>query len=212
MTSSITQVFAMFDTSVVSDALDEHGIDGVIDGISPADPDQTVVGRAHTMRFEEAETQDEETNFPYAMLHELVENHVLVIDGVGPDISCWGGNASRLAENAGVNGIVVDGGYRDVPEIRAGTFPVFGRAPTPKTGQRRVTVEEIGEPLDIDGVTVRPDDLIVADATGIVVVPADDAEAIASTAEKTLREELLVEEKIENGASVSDLQRDDHEF
>lgn len=212
MTSSITQVFGMFDTSVVSDALDEHGIDGVIDGISPADPNQTVVGRAHTMRFEEVETRDEETNFPYAMLHELVEDHVLVIDGVGPDISCWGGNASRLAENAGVNGIVVDGGYRDVPEIRAGTFPVFGREPTPKTGQRRVTVEEIGEPLDIDGVTVRPDDLIVADATGVVVVPANDAEAIASTAEKTLREELLVEEKIETGASVSDLERDDHEF
>ena len=212
MASSITNVYSMFDTSIVSDALDKHDIDGVITGLPPAAPDQTTVGRAHTMRFELVEDPGERTNFPYAMLNELREDRVLVIDGVGPDVSCWGGNASRLAENAGVTGMVIDGGYRDIPEIREGSFPVFARQPTPKYGQRRLAVEEVGEPLDIDGVTVNPDDLIVADATGVVVVPADEVAAVAETAEATLRGELLVERKIEIGATVSDLQSDDHEF
>lgn len=212
MSRSATDVFEAFDTSIVSDALDRHGIDGVINGLPPAHPDHVVVGRAHTLRFEPAAEPDSETNFPYAMLDELVADRVLVIDGVGPELSCWGGNASRLAANAGMNGIVVEGGYRDVSEIREGSLPVFGRAPTPKTGQRRLVVEAIGEPVEIDGVTVSPDDLIVADATGVVVVPSNHITAVAETAEEILGEELLVEAKIDAGATVSDLESDDHEF
>lgn len=215
MSQSAEDLFELFDTSVVSDALDRHDGGGVINGLPPAHHEHAAVGRAHTLRLEEVEVKNadgSDTNFPYALLHELAADRVLVLDGADPGISCWGGNASRLAENAGVNGIVVDGGYRDVPEVRAGSFPVFGRAPTPKTGQRRLSVEAIGEPVEIGGVTVAPDDLIVADATGIVVVPADSVSDVAETAEGILREELLVEKKIEAGATVPDLESDEHDF
>ncbi|THE64130.1 RraA family protein [Salinadaptatus halalkaliphilus] len=212
MSRSITDVYRSFGTSIVSDALDEHGIDGVITGLEPVHPSHAAVGRAHTLRLEAAPNPGTETNFPYAMLHELVADRVLVLDGGGPGLSCWGGNASQLAANAGVEGLVVDGGYRDVAEIRAGSFPVFGRAPTPKTGQKRLTVEEIGEPVTIGDVTVSPDDLLVADATGVVAVPADAVADVAETAEEILGEELLVESKIDGGATVADLERDAHEF
>lgn len=216
MTASITDVYRMFDTSIVSDALDRRGIDGVATGLSPANSARasvrTVVGRAHTMRFERVAERGSETNFPFAMLNELAPDRVLVIDGADPELSCWGGNASRLAANAGVNGVVVDGGYRDASDVSEGSIPVFGRAPTPKTGQRRVTVEGVGEPVEIGGVVVAPDDLIVADATGVVVVPADETAAVAEAAEDILAEELLLEEKIANGATVADLQRDGHAF
>ena len=211
MTETVAGTFRLFDTSIVSDALDDHGIDGVITGIEPAHTSQRAVGRAYTMRFERVD-EPGETNFPFAMLHELAADRVLAIDGVGPDLSCWGGNASRLAANAGVSGVVVNGGYRDVPEIREGGFPVFARGPTPKTGQRRVTVEGVGEPIEVDGVTVAPGDVIVADATGVVVVPADEAAAVAETAESILGEELLLEAKIDAGATVADLERDGHAF
>lgn len=207
-----TEVFRSCDTSIVSDALDEHGIDGVITGLEPVGQRQTLVGRAHTIRLERTQTPGSETNFPYAMLDELVADRVLVLEGVGPELSCWGGNASRLAANADVEGIVIDGGYRDVREIRNGSFPVFGRAPTPKTGQRRIAVDVVGEPVEIDGVDVAPDDLLVADATGVVAVPADVVPAVAATAETILEEERAVERKIEAGATVSELEQDDHQF
>lgn len=212
MSQTVTDVFESFDTSIVSDALDQHGIDGVINGIEPTHPDHSTVGRAHTLRLERANNPGTDTNFPYAMLHELVADRVLVMEGVDPSISCWGGNASKLAANAGMNGIVIEGGYRDIPDIRAGSIPVFGRSPTPKSGQQRLVVEEIDSPIEVDGIEVAPDDLIVADATGIVVVPADDIEAVAETAEGILGEELLVETKIDSGATVPDLESDDHEF
>jgi len=213
MSQDVTDVFGMFDTSVVADALDDHGIDGVVRGIEPTVDDWHAVGRAHTMDFEVVENPGaEETNFPYAMLSELREDRLLVIDGTGPERSCWGGNASRLAANAGVEGVVIDGGYRDVPDIRDGSFPVFGRARTPRTSQRRVTVESVGEPVTVDGVEVAPGDVVVADATGVVVVPADDAAAVAETAEEILAEERLLEAKIDSGATVADLRADDHSF
>lgn len=212
MPSTTTDAYRLFDTSVVSDALDEHGVGGVITGLEPVDPSHAAVGRAQTLRFEATDAPESETNFPFAMLEELAADRVLVVDGVGPDVSCWGGNASSLAAAAGTNGVVVDGGFRDASDVRESDLPLFARSPTPRTGQRRVTVEEVGEPVEIGGVTVASEDVVVADATGVVVVPDDHAAAVADTAEEILAEELLLEEKIANGATVADLRRDDHAF
>lgn len=202
--------YRTFDTSVVSDALDQHGIDGVVRGLEPAHSDFTAVGRARPLRFERA-NGDEGTNFPYAMLEALAPDRVFVIDGVD-DASAWGGNASKLAAGAGLAGVVVDGGFRDVPDVREVGVPVFGATRTPTTGQGRVRVAGVDEPVTVRGVTVAPGDVVVADATGVVVVPEGEAVAVADTAEGILGEELLLERKIDAGATVADLRDDDHEF
>jgi regulator of RNase E activity RraA len=205
--------YRLFDTSLVSDALDDHGFDGVIQGLAPAHTDFTAVGRARPMRFERVGggRREEATNFPYAMLERLAADEVFVIDGVD-DCSAWGGNASKLAAAAGLAGVVVDGGYRDVPDLRTEDLPVFGATPTPQTGQRRVRVESVGDPIEVRGVTVEAGDVVVADATGVVVVPQAEAAAVADTAEATLGEERLLEAKIDAGATVADLRDDAHEF
>ena len=203
----------MFDTPTVADAMDEHGLDGVLTGFETPDQSWVAVGRADTVRLEPApDPGAAATNFPFAMLSELTADRVLVVSGADPTVSCWGGNASRLAAAAGTNGVVVDGGYRDAPAVGDGAVPVFGRARTPRSGQRRVTIAETGDPVTVDGVEIAPDDVIVADPTGVVVVPADEARAVAETAEEILAEERLLEAKIANGATVADLQTDGHSF
>lgn len=207
--STVTR-YEKFDTSIVSDSLDEHGIDGVITGLSPAHPDHCSVGRAKPMRFTRVDDPGDQTNFPFEMLDQFERDAVLVINGVDDSLSCWGGRASQLAAAADVNGVVIDGGYRDTNDIHHSSFPVFGSAPTPRTGQRRVEVTSTDDPVSLDGVTVEPGDIVVADSTGVVVVPAAKAEAVIETAEQIFAEELLIEEKIENGATVDDLR--DHTF
>lgn len=202
-------VFEKCDTSVVSDAMDEHGLDGVVTGLEPVAPTHAAVGRARPLRFERART-DGLTNFPYAMLEALAADELLVIDGVGPDLSCWGGQASAVAAQQGVAGVVVDGGFRDVPDIHEGSFPVFGRQPTPKTGQGRVRVASTDAPVTVDGVRVEPGDVVVADATGVVVVPADHEAAVAETAAEGLAAESDLSEKVAEGRDVSDI-RDEHD-
>lgn len=201
--------YRAFDTSVVSDALDDHDIDGVVDGISPAGGEPHAVGYARPVRLERARG-GETTNFPHAMLSAMEPDDALVVSGVSPTISCWGGNACRLAANAGVAGVVVDGGYRDVGEVRAGGFPLFGAASTPRSGQRRVRVAATDEPVTVDGVRVAPGDVVVADSTGVVVVPAEDAAAVADTAADLLAAERELEAAIDGGATVDDLR--DREF
>ena len=203
--------YRTFDTGIVADALDEHGIDGVVQGLTPASLDHAAVGRARPMRFERVESVEEGTNFPYAMLSELAADRVFVVDAAD-DASAWGGNASKLAAQAGLAGVVVNGAFRDVTEVCDVGVPVFGATRTPKTGQGRLHVDAVDEPVTVRGGDVAPEDVVVADATGVVVVPADEADAVADTAERILGEELLLEEKIRAGATVSDLRDDAHEF
>jgi 4-hydroxy-4-methyl-2-oxoglutarate aldolase len=75
-----------------------------------------------------------------------------------------------------------------------------------------VRVESVGDPIEVRGVTVEAGDVVVADATGVVVVPQAEAAAVADTAEATLGEERLLEAKIDAGAAVADLRDDAHEF
>ena len=117
-----------------------------------------------------------------------------------------------LAANAGVNGVVINGGCRDIAEIRESDLPVFSTGHTPRTGQRRVRVSSVDEPITVSGIDVSSGDIVVADATGVVVVPRDVAGEVLQTADEIFSREALLEAKIENGASVDDLQKKQYEF
>lgn len=211
---TILETFTECDSNVVSDALDavEPDTGGIITGLAPAHPTHTAVGVARPLGFERV-TSGEPTNFPFAMLDQITEGEVFVIDADGePAVSCWGGMASLLAASGGMNGVVVNGGYRDATDIRNGDFPVFGAARTPVTGQRRMRVVSTDEPITVDEVRVAPGDIIVADGTGVAVISAPIAEAVASEAERILEEEKVIEDRIADGATAADLQREGREF
>lgn len=211
------EVYAVFtecDSNVVSDALDatspERG--GIITGLPPAHPRHTAVGIARPLAFERVSGGDP-TNFPFAMLECLTDGEVFVIDGGDdPNVSCWGGMASLLAAASGMAGVVINGGYRDATDIRDGEFPVFGATQTPVTGQRRMRVVSTDEPLTIDDVEIAHGDVIVADATGVAIVPAEAAQTVAAEATEIIEEEAIIEDRIAAGASAADLQEEGREF
>lgn len=200
--------FAEFDTPLVSDALDEAGIDGVLAGLPPVRPEYDAVGRARPIRIERVEDTDQ-VNFPSEMLTQFRADEFLVIASGTDDLSCWGGMASRLAAREGVRAALIDGGFRDVPQIRRGSFPVFGRKPTPKTGQGRLRVVSTSDPVTIDDVEIHTDDVVVADATGVTVVPSGDAEVVLETARRIDDDESSLVSAIETGRGVAEI---DDEF
>ncbi|MFB6191867.1 MAG: RraA family protein [Haloarculaceae archaeon] len=190
--------------TVVADALDEHGTGGVIGGIDPAHPDHVAVGRAIPVRMERVET-DEHTNFPRALFEAFEPGGAFVVSSPTDRLSCWGALASRLADRAGMGGVVIDGGFRDVPEIREGAFGVFGADTTPRSGQKRLRVAAVGEPVEVDGVEVAAGDAIVGDATGIAVVPAAEAPAVAGTVGEILDKEAALDRKVADGYTAERL-------
>jgi 4-hydroxy-4-methyl-2-oxoglutarate aldolase len=103
---------------------------------------------------------------------------VLVIDSRGHVESCSGGSGMLIAPiRQGLAGVVVDGAWRDIPDLQALNFPIFGRGACP-VSRSKSQLGEINVPICCGGVVVNAGDLIVADAEGIVVVPRTEATSV----------------------------------
>lgn len=173
-------------TSTLANALDHVGLtDNVIAHIKPVAPGFKFIGPAVTIRqsagpFGTYGSQDFKVG---AMIDAAHAGDIIVVDAAGAECSTWGGMASCAAKVKGIAGLLVDGGVRDLEEMIEFEFPVFARHMIPTTGRTRLKVEAINVPVTIDGVRVDPGDIIVADGTGVVVLPAARAQEIANIAE-----------------------------
>jgi len=123
-------------------------------------------------------------------------------------VSCWGGILSLGAARRGVRGVVADGVCRDVAEARELEFPVFSRGAIPATARGRLQQRSTGEPVAIAGLTVRQGDVVVADETGLAVVPRERAEEVASIAEAVVQRERAIADEVRAGAPLSQAMHD----
>jgi regulator of RNase E activity RraA len=81
-------------------------------------------------------------------------------------------------------GAVIDGGVRDVPQLRKIGFPVFATGVVPSTSVGHYRFAGSNIPVVCDGVSVHPADVVVADNDGVVVVPRAQAVAVLSLAQQ----------------------------
>lgn len=107
-----------------------------------------------------------------AALESAGHGRVLVVDGGGSlRRALVGGNLAGAAARNGWAGLVVDGCVRDVAELAQAAVGIRALALMPLPTERR-QAGLVDQPVRIQGVWVRPGDWLVADADGIVVMPA----------------------------------------
>lgn len=105
-------------------------------------------------------------------------NDILVIDARGDvSFSYAGFNAARTPRDRGLKGIIVDGGLRDQDEFDEVGFPVFGRG-VATSASPKGKAGDINVPVSCGGVIVNAGDLIIADQTGVAVIPAEYIEQV----------------------------------
>lgn len=96
--------------------------------------------------------------------------YVMTVEG-GADIAGMGGLMGTAMSARGYAGAVIDGGVRDIPQLKRVQFPVYALGPVPSTSVGHYRFAGSNIPIVCDGVRVEPGDVIVADQDGVVVVP-----------------------------------------
>jgi len=102
----------------------------------------------------------------------------------GADIAGMGGLMGTTMYSRGYAGAVVDGGVRDIAQLRRIGFPVYALGPVPSTSVGHYKFAGANIPLLCDGVPVEAGDIVVADADGVVVVPRARAQEILALAQQ----------------------------
>ena len=103
---------------------------------------------------------------------------VLVVDvGQVADRGYWGEVLTTAAEAAGLAGLILDGGVRDVAALEAHRFPVFSAA-IALTGASKDKPGTVGVPVRVGGVEVAAGDWVVADIDGVAFVPGEAVDEV----------------------------------
>jgi regulator of RNase E activity RraA len=188
-------------TPTLANALDDIAFAGVMQGLWQVVAGTRAVGRAVTVRQVSGERGDfASEDFKVGhMIDAAGPGCVLVVDNGGRAVSTWGGLATFAAKTKGIAGLVVDGGVRDKEEMLVHCFPVFTRHMTPLTGRTRLKIVAIGETVTCGGVRVRAGDIIVADGSGVVCIPAEHGERVGESAARYASDDKRAEHDIANG-------------
>ncbi|MBR0662875.1 RraA family protein [Roseomonas hellenica] len=191
--------------STWSDALDELGVEGVLQGITQRSGSGRICGFAVTARQVPGRFGDfDKADFAVGTLVAATgPGKILMVDVGGAPISTLGGLASFAASQRGATGVVIDGACRDVDEIKATGLWLASRWVAPTTGKRRLRLQPMGGTVTVGGIRVSQGDLVVGDDTGIIVVPRGRLQEALEQAERINAVDAQVEERLRAGESFA---------
>jgi regulator of RNase E activity RraA len=168
--------------------------------------DKRVVGPAFTMRYAPAR-EDLATPAAWssptstrAAIEEMPEGCICVIDSRGEDAAGVMGDilAARMKKR-GVAAMVTDGMMRDAAGVKAVGLPIWCNGTAAPAAVHKMAFVGWQEPIGCGGTTIFPDDIIVADADGAVVIPKAMVEDVAEAAVAQDRLEAWIVIQVEAG-------------
>ncbi|MBY3184485.1 MULTISPECIES: ribonuclease activity regulator RraA [Rhizobium] len=201
-------------TATLTTVLLKKGLRNVwIRGAVPLKPGQPrIVGPAFTLRFVPAR-EDLATPASWASpistraaIEAMPEGCVAVVDAMGvTDAGIFGDILCARMQKRGVAALVTDGVVRDLAGVLDTNLPVWCRGVAAPPSVAGLTFVAWQQPIGCGGVAVFPDDIIVVDQDGAVLIPADLLEVVLAEAPEQERMEAWIMTKIEEDVSLPGL-------
>ena len=189
----LVEGFRSVATASVADSVDKIcGKRGYMDHeLRPRINEKRIVGPAVTV-LEGPTTEFLPPQHALELIDSAAAGSVMVIAINGEaNVAIWGGLMTAGSYARGLAGAVLDGGVRDIYEIRRDyDFPVIARSVSPGTTLGRFKTLGANIPVVCGGIEVNPGDIIVGDADGVVVVPRAKAEEVLKMAQEIDKREL----------------------
>jgi regulator of RNase E activity RraA len=210
----VIETLSHITTATITTLLLKKGLRNVwMRGTRPLNPGQPrLVGPAFTLRFVPAREDlatPESWSKPIstrAAIEAMPEGCITVADAMGvTDAGIFGDILCARMKKKGVAGLVTDGVLRDVAGVRGTGLPVWCQGAAAPPSVAGLTFVNWGEPIACGGVAVFPDDVVVVDEDGAVLIPqAFVAEIVAGAPEQERLEGWIMAE-VEKGASLPGL-------
>src|SRR5918993_4520758 len=208
------QALAAVTTATLTTILLKKGLRNVwIRGAFPIAPGTPrVAGRAFTVRFIPAR-EDLATPASWsspkstrAAIEDMPAGCIAVVDANGcKDAGFWGDILCARMAKRGVAALVSDGVVRDVAGVLSTGLKVWAAGVAAPPSVAGLTFVDWQQPIGCGGVAVFPDDVIVADRDGVVVIPAAMVEEVAKAAVAQEHYEMWVMREVERGVPLPGL-------
>ena len=207
--------FAEISTATVTTVLLKKGLRRLwMRGANPLVTAQgkRVVGRAFTMRFVPAREDlatPESWSSPRstrAAIEEMPEGCIAVVDAMGvTDAGIFGDILTSRMAKRGVAALVSDGVVRDIAGVLGTGLPVWCQGTAAPASVAGLTFVGWQEPVACGGVAVFPDDVILADADGVVCIPAAYLETVLKEGPEQERLEAWIMTEVARGVPLPGL-------
>jgi regulator of RNase E activity RraA len=210
----IIDTLAQVTTATITTLLLKKGLRNVwMRGTRPLNPGQPrLVGPAFTLRFVPAREDlatPESWSKPISTrgaIEAMPEGCIAVADAMGvTDAGIFGDILCARMRKRGVAALVTDGVLRDVAGVRATGLPVWCQGAAAPPSVAGLTFVNWGEPVACGGVAVFPDDVVVVDEDGAVLIPQAFVDEMVATAPEQERLEGWIMGEVEKGASLPGL-------
>jgi regulator of RNase E activity RraA len=201
-------------TATLTTVLLKKGLRNVwLRGTRPLQPGQKrIAGPAFTLRFvparEDLATPESwaSPNSTRGAIEAMPAGSVAVVDAMGvTDAGIFGDILCERMKYRGVAGLITDGVVRDVAGVIATGLPVWCRGAAAPPSVAGLTFVGWQEPIACGGVAVFPDDTIVVDQDGAVVIPKALLESVVEAAVEQERLEAWIVDEVRRGVPLPGL-------
>jgi 4-hydroxy-4-methyl-2-oxoglutarate aldolase len=192
-------------SGVFSDSLDKMGLKHQVSaGWQVNFPRARMFGRARTVVLETIETNDECIQTGLGFLGSLGQDDIMIVKGSN-EYAYFGELMSRLSQERGLQGVVIDGLTRDTFYTKTINLPILARGYSPVDIKGRGRVKEVDIPIEIDGIAIAPGDYIFADNDALVVLPQNRMEELKIKVHAAITAEADIKQMISSGKSIREI-------